>query len=194
MATEELVLTALTPELLAEAASLCGECVGENLYTEAQLAEAVGKRDEQFYLLMTPEGSAAAYIYFRLIGLTEAERLARYPLGVESPIFRREVVIGNLQSIGVRREYRNHRLAERLVDTFLSWLIRESDADMAFGVFWKPEGRVPMEPVLKRFGFCYLTDSKKVWYDKKDLICPVCRGRCCCDAAIYYKLLERKEM
>ena len=51
-----------------------------------------------------------------------------------------------------------------------------------------------MEKNLKKFGFCYLVNSKRVWYDKKELICPICNGRCKCDGAIYYKILERGEL
>lgn len=195
MTADEWIWTPLTQERMGKALELCDACVGKNLYTKADLADVMDSSEKQFFFLMTPDETAAAYIYFRLINLEEAERLSKLRLlQMGHPAFEETALIGNLQSIGVRPEYRHQGLSKRLVERYLQWLMNESKADMAFGVFWKPEGKVPMESTLKKFGFHHLVDSPRVWYDKKDLICPVCRGRCSCDAAIYYKVLERKEL
>lgn len=192
MKTEDLLPMALTHEFLSQAVELCGNCVGENLYTESELTEAIKQPEKEFILLMTPQNEAAAYIYFRLIDLQEAQKLANHSLEQLLELgFDETVVIGNLQSIGVSLEYRNHHLSEWLMKIYLKWLTDKTKADIAFGVFWKPCGIVSMEKTLKKFGFRHLTDSYNVWYNKEDLICPVCKGRCRCDAAIYYKRIER---
>ena len=123
---------------------------------------------------------------------SEAEKLAKISLsklknltGKEKPLF------GNMQSIGIIPEYRNRRLSNYLVEQCLQWLIEKTEADIVIGVCWKPGGKVPMEKTLKRYEFSHLADVRRLWYDRVDLICPVCRGRCECDAAIYYKRLER---
>ena len=105
--------------------------------------------------------------------------------GKEKPLF------GNMRSIGIIPEYRNRRLSNYLVEQCLQWLIEKTEADIVIGVCWKPGGKVPMEKTLKRYEFSHLADVRRLWYDRVDLICPVCRGRCECDAAIYYKRLER---
>lgn len=195
MFAEELTLTSLTQELLEQTIKLCDKCVGENLYTLSEFAEVMESRDKKIFLLVTPKGKVAAYIYFKLADITEAEGLSRQSLqDFNEKVFKKNSVFGILQSIGVCEEYRNYGLSERLSEIYMKWLLENTDADIAFGVFWKPNGKAPMESVLKKFGFSYLTDSKNLWYDNENLVCPVCNGRCRCDAAIYYKLLERNEM
>ncbi|MGN1231726.1 MAG: hypothetical protein ACI4TP_07480, partial [Anaerotignum sp.] len=125
----------------------------------------------------------------------EAEKLSKQALQqLDSQVFQPRSLLGILQSIGVSEEYRQHGLSQILVEAYLQWLISRTEADIAFGVFWKPNGKAPMAPILQKFGFYHLIDSKNVWYGNEELVCPVCGGRCSCDAAIYYKILERNEM
>ena len=69
--------------------------------------------------------------------------------------------------------------------------LRETDAALAVCIAWKINGFVPLADNLTGCGFQYITDSHLVWYDHEDLVCPYCKGRCKCDAAVYYKMLER---
>ena len=195
MNIEELILTPLTLEYLDQATQLCGKCVGENLYTKSIIEATIKQQNQQFFLLITPQKKAVAYIYFKLINLREAELLSKKSLSKLKQIVKKDdLIIGNLQSIGVLAEYRKYKLSEYLMKVYLEYLLKNTQADIAFGVFWKKNGEIPMEKNLKKLGFCYLVNSKRVWYDKKELICPICNGRCKCDGAIYYKILERGEL
>ena len=195
MNIEELILTPLTLEYLDQATQLCGKCVGENLYTKSIIEATIKQQNQQFFLLITPQKKAVAYIYFKLINLREAELLSKKSLSKLKQIVKKDdLIIANLQSIGVLAEYRKCKLSEYLMKVYLEYLLKNTQADIAFGVFWKKNGEIPMEKNLKKFGFCYLVNSKRVWYDKKELICPICNGRCKCDGAIYYKILERGEL
>lgn len=181
----------LTAARLDEASALCDRCVGKNLYPRAYLASIVDKQGHCFYLLVTPRRKAVGYIYFFLTGLEEMAALARLPREQLAGISPKEnPVIGNLQSIGVVEAHRHRRLSEKLVRFYLERL--QNTADVAFGVFWKIGGHVPMEKTLQASGFIYLADAHRVWYHRRDLICPFCPGRCRCDAAIYYKPLGRR--
>lgn len=192
MQTEELTLTPLTQELLEQTVALCDRCVGKNLYTRAELAQAMEGKERQFFLLVTPERKVAAYAYFRLIDIAEAERLTKQDLRqFEEKGFKEHSLLGLIQSIGVCEKYRHRGLSKKLVEIAFQWLLENTGAELAFGILWKPNGKAPMEAVIKKCGFSYLTDSQNVWYDNENLICPVCGGRCSCDAAIYYKVLER---
>lgn len=194
MQTKDLTVTPLTWELLEQTVELCDQCVGKNLYTKAEFAEVMERKDRQIFLLLTPKGKVVAYIYFRLTDIAGAERLAKQSFQqFKEKGFDPYSLFGILQSIGVREEYRHCGLSEKLIEIYLQSLLKETAADIAFGVFWKPNGIAPMESVLKKYGFSYLTDSSNIWYDNENLVCPVCKGRCRCDAAIYYKLLERNE-
>ena len=192
MKEDELILTPLSSELLEQAVMLCAKCVGENLYTKAMIEASIKRQDECFYLLLTREKRAIAYIYFTLMNLDEAEQLAKQPLSIFKEITQKDTLkIGNLQSIGILPEYRKQQLSIYLVDVFLQWIIKNSGAEIAFSVCWKPNGEIPLKRTLIEHGFEYLADAKGVWYDREQLICPICEGRCECDAAIYYKKLER---
>lgn len=192
MPDTNLQLTSLSVELLEPALEICETCIGKNLYTKEILLKAITDPMQKFLLLVTSENKPVAYFYFRLIEIEEAEKLAKISLlklknltGKEKPLF------GNMQSIGIIPEYRNRRLSNFLVEQCLQWLIEKTEADIVIGVCWKPSGKVPMEKTLKRYEFSHLADVRRLWYDRVDLICPVCSGRCECDGAIYYKRLER---
>lgn len=192
MPDADLQLISLSSELVEQALELCEACVGKNLYTKEMLLKAVEDSRQKFLLLVTSENKPAAYFYFRLIEIEEAEKLAKMSLAKLKKLTCKEnPLIGNMQSIGVIPEYRNRQLSNYLVEQCLQWLTEETEADIVMGVCWKPGGKVPMEKTLKRYGFSHLADAKRLWYDRTELVCPVCRGRCECDAAIYYKKLER---
>lgn len=182
----------LTESYLDIAVTLCDNCVGENLYSRAQLTQIIYKPTHYFYLIFAHNGEAVGYIYFFLTDLGEMMSLSKLSdeqLNIMT--MREHPVIGNLQSIGVAGAYRGQGVSEILVDFFLTKLHESTSADVAFGVFWKTQGIVPMEKTLKAFDFIYITDAQGVWQDKKDLICPFCRGRCTCEASVYYKPLEK---
>lgn len=187
--TGVLTLERLTAACVEEAAALCDRCVGKNLYTRQYLAEVIHKPGHYYSVLMTPERKLAGYIYYYLAGMEGASAVAKLP-PEQLPVLpaKQSPVFGVLRSIGVDEAYRRNGLSVRLVEHYLEQLHR-AGADMAFGVFWKPGGSVPMEKTLKRFGFSHLTDAHLIWYDNEDLVCPFCKGRCRCDAAVYYKIL-----
>ncbi len=184
-------LVPLSAERVEEALALCDECVGKNLYTREQLLAAAEQETQQFLLLLNEKNEAIAYVYFRLIALSEAERMAKKPLPALREIAGKEApLLSNLQSVGVLPAYRHCGLSAPLVAHYLRRTEEEGKADLAFSLLWKPNGRAPMAEILEGFGFSYLTDAKRAWYDRENLICPICGGRCSCDAAVYYKKTE----
>ena len=86
--------------------------------------------------------------------------------------------------------YRREHMSVCLVRYFLRMLETELHADVAFCVCWKPQGKIPVTRSLEAFQFRHLADVARFWYDVPELECPICRGRCRCDAAVYYKLFE----
>ena len=151
MNIEELILTPLTLEYLDQATQLCGKCVGENLYTKSIIKATIKQQNQQFFLLITPQKKAVAYIYFKLINLREAELLSKKSLSKLKQIVKKDdLIIGNLQSIGVLAEYRKCKLSEYLMKVYLEYLLKNTQADIAFGVFWKKNGEIPMEKVIQK--------------------------------------------
>lgn len=180
----------LEREDVAVAKSLCDECVGANLYSEDDILRAVKEEDAFFYLLKTDNGEPVGYIFYLI---TDEESIAKYAkLGVAtlSAVYPNGGKrVGKMQSVGVKECFRGMGLATRLFDFALEELSLSVEA--VFAVCWKQGKVVPVGKVLARCGFEYLTDAKKVWYDDVNLICPYCKGRCTCDAAVYYKLFKR---
>lgn len=190
----EWIFQPLTQKNLEKAAVLCDNCVGKNLYSPAYLASVLKKPEHCFRLLTNQDGEIAGYIYFFLARLEDMAELSKFPVERLAAVFgRRKPVIGNLQSVGVDERWRGRGLSRLLVSYYLNYIQFYWSADVAFGVFWKPGKTVPMEKTLKRLSFRYLGDARHVWYDREDLVCPYCRGRCRCDAAVYYRPLGKEE-
>ncbi len=190
MNQEGLRCITMTPELLPQLVKLCAICVGENLYTESALKEAMASQDKIIFALVTPDNELVAYIYLTLIDFAEAQKLSNNNLDSLKKVgFDESVHIGNVQSIGVAPAYRKQHLSIVLVKKALRWFEDSTAADIAFAIAWNKQGEVPMARTFESHDFKVLTIAKKVWYNKLDLICPVCKGRCKCDATIYYKRL-----
>lgn len=130
---------------------------------------------------------ALGYIYFYTTTVSELAKRAKVKEEeVKSVCFNANPVIGNIQSIGVKEEFRKNGYAEKLLEFSLTKL-HDAKVDTVFIVCWKVGNRVPLQAPLTSLNFSYLKDAHKVWYDVPNLICPYCEGRCICDASIYYK-------
>ena len=125
--------------------------------------------------------------------LTEPEDIAKYAK-LDAELFRKvysrtDKKVGKIQSVGLKEEYRGIGLAAQMVNFILEKL-KEISIDVTFIVCWKPSGILPLGKALSECKFAYLSEAKKVWYDDTELICPICHGRCLCDAEVYYKRLD----
>ncbi len=187
---ERFTLVPLKEEELDEACALCDECVGRNLYKKEDIKIAFEDRDKHFLLLKDEKGKTAGYIYY---GLSTDEEIANYAK-IDVNLIRRIYpskgkIIGKMQSIGVKSEYRGEGLSAFMIN-FVTDRLKKQSAGIVFCVCWKPMGIVSVQKALKECDFSFLTEAKKIWYDDVDLVCPYCKGRCVCDADVYYKILE----
>ena len=181
----------LTEEYLSRTAELCGQCVGENLYPESYIASIMEKPGHFFELFLTQEDEIAGYCYSYLTTLEEAAASAKLPVDVLAAVSPdKNPVVTKIQSIGIAPAYRNQGLGRQMLERTMERL-RETDAAIAICIAWKINDFVPLADNLTGCGFQYLTDSHLVWYDYEELVCPYCSGRCKCDAAVYYKIMER---
>lgn len=58
-----------------------------------------------------------------------------------------------------------------------------------YGSAWIIDGKIPIEGTFRAFGFQRLYERQMLWYHDENYRCIVCKGRCTCDAVIYYKKL-----
>ena len=182
-------LRPLKKEEIEEASFLSDECVGKNLYPTEEIAATLNDQEKFFYLLKNEKDETIGYIYYFL---TNEEEIAKYSK-LDINVFRKvysdsNKKVGKIQSVGIKKEYRGNELAVEMM-RFILKEMKKLGIDITFIVCWKPGGFLPLGKTLAKCQFNYLTEAKKIWYDDIELICPHCKGRCSCDAEIYYKLL-----
>lgn len=190
VAGQRFSLAPLKPEDITEVLRLCDRCVGENLYTREELIHAMKDADSMFLVLKNPNGQLAGYIYYYLTDTEQIARDSRVKSAKISEVCKCEdrMPVGKIQSVGVEEEFRGHGLAKHLVRFALSQLGKMGAAEV-FIICWNIRGVVPLGKVLKECQFTHLTTAKGIWYNKKELYCPYCKGRCKCDAEVFYKKL-----
>lgn len=182
-------LRPLKKEEVGEASFLSDECVGKNLYPTEEIAATLNDQEKFFYLLKNEKDETIGYIYYFL---TNEEEIAKYSK-LDINVFRKvysdfNKKVGKIQSVGIKKEYRGNELAVEMMQFILKEM-KKLGIDITFIVCWRPGGFLPLGKTLAKCEFSYLTEAKKIWYDDIELICPHCKGRCSCDAEIYYKLL-----
>ena len=181
-------LTPLREEELFEAVALCDECVGRNMYSAEELSCAIDSEERFFYLLRADDGMAVGYVYFYMTDIREVAKKAKLDVKTLKAVCPRNCVrAGQLQSIGIKEEYRRTGLSAKLIK-----LVEEKlNTDVIFVICWKMGERIPLSRPLKACGYTFLAEAVKVWNDHEHLHCSYCNGRCECDAHIYYKLTDR---
>lgn len=211
----EFYLRPLEKEDVEETLQLMDRCVGENLYQKAELEQTIGRQDRAFLLLKTAEGELAGYIYYYLTTVDQiaedarlgaqkirlvcgqsalvsvrAPQLVREAQSVrESQPVRKSQSVGKLQSVGIKEAFRRQGLAVLLMEHALAQFAGKG-IENVFIICWNAGGKVPLEKALQKCQFVHLSSAKRIWYDKKDLFCPYCKGRCKCDAEVYYKRIR----
>ena len=184
---KEFYLCLMEKEDIEEVLQLCDQCVGQNLYQKEELAKTIGSNERWFLLLKTSEGELAGYIYYYLTAAEYIAEDARLSIEKIRHVCRREAApVGKIQSIGVKEKFRRQGLAVHMLQYALDGL-SEKGIEEVFIVCWNAGGRVPLAKALQACRFSHLSSAKMIWYDKEDLFCPYCKGRCRCDAEVYYK-------
>ena len=187
----EFYLRPLEKEDIEETLQLMDRCVGENLYQKAELEQTIGRQDRAFLLLKTAEGELAGYIYYYLTTVDQIAEDAR--LGAQKIRLvcgqGESQSVGKFQSVGIKEAFRRQGLAVLLMEHALAQFAGKG-IENVFIICWNAGGKVPLEKALQKFQFVHLSSAKRIWYDKKDLFCPYCKGRCKCDAEVYFKRIR----
>lgn len=187
-------ISPMKPDEIDDVLALCDYCVGANMYSRKVLEDAIDRPGYYFFVLHSPEGEMAGYNYFFLSNLEEMSEFTKRPVDhLARMSSAEEPVIADIRSLGIAENFRHRGLALAFMGWELEFLKKETSAHVAMGAFWKPNGKYAMEWSLKAFPFQYLEEAPLVWYDTPDLYCPVCKGRCRCDATIYYVQLRGEE-
>jgi len=179
------LLRLLSVESLDAAVNLCDACVGKNLYTRDELKQVIEDANRFFYLVETQEGEIIGYFYFYLTSpqsIAASSRLDVKTIAEVCPGLK----AGEIKSVGLKKEYRGLGIAESMI-RFAQDRLQEMGAETIFAVCWKIRDYVPLGSALVKNDFQFLSEARKVWFDNEALVCPICNGRCVCDAAVYYR-------
>lgn len=190
---KEFYLCPLEKEDIEEVLLLCDRCVGKNLYQKEELAQTIGSKERWFLLLKTAEGELAGYIYYYITNagqIAEDSRISiekiRQACGQTLEPVGKLQPVGKIQSVGVKEAFRGQGLAVHMVQYVMNQFSEKGIGEV-FIICWNAGGRVPLAKTLQKCRFIHLSSAKKIWYDKEDLFCPYCKGRCKCDAEVYFK-------
>lgn len=182
---QPLTLVLLDRAHVQQAAALCDECVGANLYREEALKEVLEKPESYFFMLTDQTGRIVGYISFHRSDINEAAEFLRSTPEQVARYLDPSRYLVQLQSIGVLPAMRHKGLAVRLLEFALAFSREVLHADLAFVACWRQGDFVPMYDNIRKFGFTHLYTVPKMWYNVPDLYCPYCKGRCTCSAEIY---------
>ncbi len=183
-------LNPLKPCDVDEVILICDECVGKGLYTASEIMETIGSCSRFVYALKSPEGEIAGYVFFFLTDIASLCKDAKIDKEILLRVLgRHKSKIGRIQSIAIKEKYRGEGLSEKLID-FAVAKLHEMQAEYVFIVCWKKGDFVPLKKTMEECKFEFLSISKKVWYDHEGLYCSYCKGRCSCDAEIYFKKVD----
>ena len=169
---------------------LSDSSVGKDLYLREELLARIGG-ENYFYLLFSPEGEFAGYLYFYLTDCSEAERGANLPKDALRRLRPGKAPIGNIQSIALAPGFRSMGLSTEMI-RFASESLSRLGACLAYVVCWKAGEDVPLGMTMQAADFRFLAETENVWYNNLNLICPVCKGRCRCRAAVYYCIFNKE--
>lgn len=189
----EFCLYSLEKEDIEETLQLMDRCVGENLYQKEELEQAIGSSERAFLLLRTAEGELAGYIYYYLTNekqIAEDTRLTEQRI---QQVCQQDTLapVGKIQSVGIKEAFRRQGLAVWLMKYALRQFAEKGIGEV-FIICWNAGGKVPLERALQECRFVHLFSAKMIWYNKKELYCPYCKGRCKCDAEVYFKKVKER--
>ena len=190
MSTGNLELRPLESGDVDAVIKISDESVGKGLYTASEIKETIGSDSKFLYVLKSPDGEIAGYIFFFL---TDTDTIVK-DAKIDKETFLKvldgtKAKIGRIQSIAIKEEYRGEGLSEKLIDFAVSKL-QDLKTECTFIVCWKKGDFVPLKKTMEECKFKFLAEVQKVWYDNERLYCPYCKGRCSCNAEIYYKKVK----
>ncbi len=144
-------------------------------------------KNPNFFKIATTNGKFMGFASFladidenvaKSMGLSELE-IANISDGKPSVIYKSAALESEFEGCGVMRK-------------LLGELIKQATNNNYGAIFasaWVIGDIVPIERNLKTFEFKYIANRSMLWCDDEGYNCIVCKGRCRCDAAIYYKKL-----
>ena len=164
---------------------LCDERYGSGYFTKAIFDHWMGHKS--LLKIAELEGAFAGFAVMVPATVEEVmEKMAMPREDVEAIAGGRPALIYKSAAVPRQHEHKGvmHALALAGLET-----ARQEGYGSLFGSAWVYQGKSPIAGTFRVFGFKPLYKREKLWYNDPDYTCVVCKGRCTCDAMIYYKTL-----
>ncbi|MCR4655389.1 MAG: GNAT family N-acetyltransferase [Lachnospiraceae bacterium] len=170
-----------------EIVQFCEDCFGEN-YTFVPEMRGFIEDEENRLFVMEDDGRIIAAVLY----LKDDKRSVMEDMEVEEADFDRisggKPVLHHKFCI-VRNDYRGRGLMTELMEKALAELERENVYGAVFGQAWIRQEEMPMENICARTGYHPYKRQISPWWKYADRTCNICKGRCKCDAMVYYRKL-----
>lgn len=171
---------------------LCDETLGNNFYSKNDLIELFNNERSWFWLLYTEDNEFIGFHYHYIDNLknishhfkTDYNDMLLIP-GIS------DTNAGVLKSVAIDKKYRGKGIAFVFSNYAIDNLF-ENNAKSIWVPAWKQDTYVPENNTLLKQGFTHYCDVNKLWYDNKNLRCPICcQEHCICNAAIYFRIRSK---
>lgn len=161
---------------------LCDESFGPGLITPAVFSHWM-ERPEFFQIALKGDVFAGFIAMFPADEDTIMRRLKMPREDVRKYVKQRPCLFYN--SAAIRKEFEHQGIVSLLQKQAFE-NARNAGYRVLIGSAWIHDGFTPIAALVDRYGFRPIYKRKLIWYDIKEYYCVVCRGRCVCDAMIYY--------
>lgn len=167
--------------------SLTCDCFGENYTFDEEMQRFIDDERNRVYVEYDDKGLSGAFML-----LAEDEDMISKSMEVKSDDYDR-ISQGkpclHHKFSAVRTDRRQDGLMTAMIQEAIADLENEGKYGAIFGQAWIRNGEIPMAVVCDRAGYVQYKRQIRPWYGITDRYCNICKGRCKCDAMVYYRQL-----
>lgn len=170
---------------------LCNDRFGEGYLNEETLCKYV--EDDDYFCKIAVDFESNKLLGFSVFFATNiSDLLDEFNLSTKDveDIIDENDKLCVIKTVALQRDVEKLGLANELLKISI-----ETMRDMGFNSMWgsawiRKNGRIPAKKLLERNNFNFLKITHLTFFNNLDYICPDCQGRCRCNDAIYYKILN----
>lgn len=176
---------------LPDIKKMTDQCIGEDYYTLSFLEEVLCREHHYIYVMADEQDKAMAYLYFFSEQFCKAEDILHIPCqSLDLPHVSPDTRVGVYKTACTRPEFRRGGILTRFLQELEGVLAQDSVEAILFTALELPDGRIPVDSVVRSVGFSPVRRLEQPWLTI-DSYCPYCKKRhCTCNAVIYTKVLK----
>lgn len=187
---EDFKIRKATEEDASVLKKITDDCIAVDYYSEEYIRERINRKGHTFYVYTDEEDVPAAYLYIYTDMYKDAkEDLHLGEDGREIAGISEDTVVGVYKTACTVKEYRNEGILSMFLDKLEDVLKNDGAEYIVFTALKHPDGKVPVDHVVRKAGFKPVFEIEHPWIDMY-LYCHYCgKHHCECNAVIYSKKL-----